>query len=54
MVAWVFSDCVSNTEMVLLSELTVSNVPVLGFTAKDVGLMPTFTGVALPVSGSKT
>ena len=52
-VATVFSVCVSSTEIVLLTELTVSKVPVFGFTASDVGLMPTAAGVATPVVGLK-
>src|SRR5579862_9747767 len=50
-VATVLSVCVSSTEIVLLTELTVSRVPVFGFTASEVGLMPTEAGVAGPVEG---
>ena len=50
-VATVWNVCVSRTEIVLLTELTVSKVPVFGLTASDVGLIPTDAGVAVPVEG---
>ena len=50
-VATVCNVCVSSTEIVLLTELTVNKVPVFGLTASDVGLMPTDAGVATPVEG---
>ena len=50
-VAMVCNVCVSSTEIVLLTELTVNKVPVFGLTASDVGLIPTDAGVATPVEG---
>ena len=44
-------ESVSTIEIVLLAELEVRIAPVCGFTAREVGLMPTLTELPPPLSG---
>ena len=46
-------ESVSTIEIVLLAELEVRIAPVCGFSASEVGLMPTLTEPPPPVSGLK-